>query len=66
MREIWEMDVYRLAERLSDEETKAWLRKAIRRHVIASKGRIDEYKALVDELGPKLNGFIRATGRPAA
>jgi four helix bundle protein len=42
------------------EETKAWLRKAIRRRVIQGE-EIEQYKALIDELGPKLNAFIRST-----
>jgi len=115
MREIYELDVYRLAEELSDlvwnvfdkwnekaqrtigyqvirssdsiaaniaegygrfsikervqfyryargsfEETKAWLRKAIRRNVIDREISI-RFKNIVDELGPKLNAFIRST-----
>ncbi|HNR93442.1 MAG TPA: four helix bundle protein [Kiritimatiellia bacterium] len=119
MREIYEMDVYRLAEELSDlvwndfdlwpekarrtigyqvirfadsiaaniaegygryssaekiqfyryargsfEETKAWLRKAIRRSVIEKK-RTDEFKTIIGELGPKLNAFIRSTNKGA-
>jgi four helix bundle protein len=50
-----------LYARGSFEETKAWLRKAIRRRVIASQPRIARYKATIDELGPKLNAFIRTT-----
>lgn len=50
---------YRYA-RGSFEETKAWLRKAIRRHMI-SQPRLAEYKVVIDELGPKLNAFITAT-----
>ncbi|VGO16825.1 hypothetical protein PDESU_05417 [Pontiella desulfatans] len=42
------------------EETKAWLRKATRRTVI-SKERANEYKPIIDELGPKLNAFIKST-----
>ena len=42
------------------EETKAWLRKAIRRKVIGST-EVKGYKMIIDELGPKLNGLIRAT-----
>ena len=116
MKEIYEMDVYRLAEELSDlvwydfdgwatkvqktigyqiirssdsiaanlaegygrftpadrrnfyrysrgsfEETKAWLRKAIRRKVIFSEEEIAKYKVIIDELGPKLNAFINKT-----
>ena len=44
----------------SFEETKAWLRKAIRRKVISAV-EIPHYKLLIDELGPKLNAFIRKT-----
>jgi four helix bundle protein len=115
MREVYELDVYRLAEDLSDliwdaydawapkaqntlgyqviraadgvaanlaegygrytpadrrkfylyargsfEETKAWLRKAIRRGVIDSDD-VAGYKELIDRLGPKLNAFIKST-----
>ena len=115
MREVYELDVYRLAEELSDliwsaydvwdykaqhtlgvqvirasdsiaaniaegygrfspadrkkfflyargsfEETKCWLRKAFRRGIIATT-ETAKYKRLIDELGPKLNAFIRAT-----
>jgi four helix bundle protein len=44
----------------SFEETKAWLRKAIRRGVITS-GAVAKYKDLIDRLGPKLNAFIKST-----
>jgi four helix bundle protein len=54
--------IYYIA-RGSFEEVKAWLRKAIRRQVIDSPARIQEYKELIDELGPKLNAFIAATTR---
>ncbi len=115
MKEIYELDVYKLAEQLSDmiwhqydtwpakaqhtighqiirsadsiaaniaegygrftpadrkrfyhfsrgsfEETKAWLRKALRRKVI-DPNRSDDFKAGIDKLGPKLNAFIRST-----
>lgn len=49
-----------LYSRGSLEETKAWLRKAIRRKVI-SKERSEEYARILDELGPKLNAFIKST-----
>lgn len=49
-----------LYARGSFEETKAWLRKAIRRKVIDSS-RVDSYKQIVDTLGPKLNAFIKST-----
>ena len=115
MKEIYELDVYRLAEELSDmiwyafdqwpqkvqktigyqivrssdsiaanlaegygrftpadrkkfylyargsfEETKAWLRKLIRRKLITA-GEITKYTTIIDELGPKLNAFIKST-----
>ena len=44
----------------SFEETKAWLRKLIRRNVI-EKEEIEKYTKIIDELGPKLNAFIRST-----
>ena len=116
MKEIYEMDVYRLAEELSDlvweafdswtekakrtigyqiirsadsisanlaegygrftpadrrlfyryargsfEETKGWLRKAIRRRVITGEEKVEKYTSIINELGPKLNAFIRST-----
>jgi len=42
------------------EETKAWLRKGIRRELISSE-ETDKYKKIIDELGPKLNAFIKKT-----
>ena len=42
------------------EETKCWLRKSIRRRVISQED-ILGYKTVIDELGPKLNAFIRKT-----
>ena len=50
---------YRYA-RGSFEETKAWLRKLIRRKIIG-ESEIPEYQRIIDELGPKLNAFIRST-----
>jgi four helix bundle protein len=50
---------YRYA-RGSFEETKAWLRKLLRRKVI-SPDEVTKYTATIDELGPKLNAFIRST-----
>lgn len=44
----------------SFEETKAWLRKLIRRKVIMEED-MAKYKTIIDELGPKLNGFINKT-----
>ncbi len=115
MKEIYELDIYRLAEELSDliwyafdewpqkvqrtigyqiiraadsiaanlaegygrytpadrklfyryargsfEETKVWLRKLIRRKIISDES-VSNYTSLIDELGPKLNAFIRST-----
>ena len=50
-----------LYARGSFEETKAWLRKALRRKVISSEEEITKYKEIIDELGPKLNAFIKTT-----
>ena len=50
---------YRYA-RGSFEETKAWLRKLIRRKIISDE-KIERYTAIIDELGPKLNAFIKST-----
>ncbi len=49
---------YRYA-RGSFEETKCWLRKLIRRKIISQD--IDQFTTVIEELGPKLNAFIRAT-----
>ena len=54
------MDVYKLAEELSDKETKSWLRKLIRRKIL-SESNATEYKAIVEKIGPKLNAFINST-----
>lgn len=53
-----------LYARGSFEETKAWLRKAIRRNVIGAD-EVGRYKAFIDQLGPKLNAFIKSTRIPA-
>ena len=49
-----------LYSRGSFEETKAWLRKLIRRKIIAEDDML-KYKKIIDELGPKLNAFINKT-----
>ncbi|MBW1795973.1 MAG: four helix bundle protein [Deltaproteobacteria bacterium] len=49
-----------LYSRGSFEETKAWLRKLIRRKVIQDD-EIQRYTQIIDELGPKLNAFIKST-----
>ncbi len=49
-----------LYARGSFEETKAWLRKLIRRKIIG-ESEISEYQRIIEELGPKLNAFIKST-----
>ena len=49
-----------LYSRGSFEETKAWLRKLIRRKILKEK-EIEEYTIIINELGPKLNSFISKT-----
>jgi four helix bundle protein len=49
-----------LYARGSFEETKAWLRKLIRRKVIG-ESEISKYQRIIEELGPKLNAFIKST-----
>ena len=50
-----------LYARGSFEETKCWLRKAIRRKIIVSEKEIHKITEIVKELGPKLNAFIKST-----
>jgi four helix bundle protein len=59
MREVFELDVYHYA-RGSFEETKAWLRKLIRREVVSGES-VQKYTQIINELGLKLNAFIRST-----
>ena len=49
-----------LYSRGSFEETKAWLRKLIRRKILSEQS-VEEYKEIIDKLGPKLNAFINST-----
>ncbi len=49
-----------LYSRGSLEETKAWLRKLIRRSILSDLD-ANKYKIIIDELGPKLNAFINKT-----
>jgi four helix bundle protein len=49
-----------LYARGSFEETKTWLRKLIRRKIIQPQD-VLPYTEIIDELGPKLNAFIRST-----
>jgi len=50
---------YRYARR-SFEETKAWLRKLMRRKIITTM-ESKKYSEIINELGPKLNAFIKST-----
>jgi len=43
-------------------ETQHWLRRAFRRRLLAPK-EVESLKALVDNLAPALNGFLRSIGR---
>ncbi len=54
-----------LYARGSFEETKCWLRKLIRRSVM-NEERQENYRLLINELGPKLNGFINKTRAAAS
>lgn len=49
-----------LYSRGSFEETKAWLRKLIRRKII-NEAQIERYQIIIEKLGPKLNAFINTT-----
>ena len=49
-----------LYSRGSFEETKAWLRKLIRRKVI-NEVQTAKYQVIIEKLGPKLNTFINTT-----
>lgn len=44
----------------SFEETKCWLRKAIRRGIV-EKDTVEKLTKIIDELVPKLNSFIKST-----
>ena len=50
---------YRYA-RGSFGETKCWLRKAIRRKIIVESN-VRKFTEMINELGPKLNAFIKST-----
>lgn len=49
-----------LYSRGSFEETKAWLRKLIRRKIL-NETQIEKYHMIIEKLGPKLNAFINTT-----
>lgn len=49
-----------LFSRCSFEETNTWLRKVIRRDIL-TKTEIHAFTSIIDELGPKLNAFIKST-----
>jgi len=44
----------------SFEETKSWLRKLNRRKIV-SNNELEKYTEIINELGPKLNAFIKST-----
>ncbi len=44
----------------SFEETKCWLRKAIRRNLL-EKDQIEQVSEIINKIGPKLNAFIKNT-----
>ena len=43
-------------------ETQYWLRRAYKRHLLAS-AEIDRLKPLVDQLGPTLNAYLKSIGQ---
>ena len=45
-------------------ETKHWLRRAFKRHLLSTK-QIESIKPIMDELGPKLNAYLNSIGRDA-
>lgn len=55
-----ERKVFYRCARGSFEETKAWLRKLIRRRILAEE-EIQVCTQIVNQLGPKLNAFINST-----
>ena len=45
-------------------ETRHWLRRAYRRALL-SEAQVKGMKSLVDELGPRLNAYLKSIGPPA-
>ena len=43
-------------------ETRHWLRRAFKRMLLTEK-QVETLKALLDELGPKLNAYLRSIGK---
>jgi four helix bundle protein len=43
-------------------ETRHWLRRAFKRKLLTEK-QVETLKALLDELGPKLNAYLRSIGK---
>jgi four helix bundle protein len=43
-------------------ETKHWLRRAFKRHLLSAK-QINTVKPVIDELAPKLNAYLSSIGR---
>ncbi len=44
------------------EETRHWLRRAYRRKLLTA-AQVEKIKSIVDELGPRLNAYLRSIGR---
>ena len=51
--------------RASLYETLHWLRRAFRRKLM-SEGQVKRLRAIVEELGPRLNAYLRSIGPPAS
>jgi four helix bundle protein len=45
-------------------ETQHWLRRAFKRDLL-QRDQIESLRRVVEELGPKLNAYLRSIGRPA-
>ena len=43
-------------------ETKHWLRRAFKRHLLTTK-QVNTVKPIIDELAPKLNAYLKSIGR---
>ena len=58
MKRVYELDIYKLVEALSDmvwHDFDKWNKKVL------SESNAAEYKAIIEKLGPKLNAFINST-----
>jgi four helix bundle protein len=43
-------------------ETKHWLRRAFKRHLLSAK-QVNKVRPIIDELAPKLNAYLNSIGR---